>query len=133
MTLLVAFAVIAVIAVIFGLMAVNWTPGRYKVGYARGAELGARTAFETGFARFSADAFDINGPDPVNIPLNEITGIDMFAVGGLRRAFRIHWRDQAVVLAVVRFVVGKQFAQGDYFGARRLAAEFRRRIPQITA
>ena len=124
---------IGVVVAAFGLMAVDWTPGRFNVGFARGSEISFKTHMESGKARFEDDALVLTAADGFRIPFDQITAVEVFSHTGVRRAFRIHWAHQAVILCVVRFLIAGQFAQGDYFGARRLEAELRRRLPKLMA
>lgn len=103
-----------------GAMRIDWRPGRFKIGYHPGRDVGLKTIMLPGVLTVSYTAIEIKGATDIIIPFEQISGLQVRPFQGMRRFYRMAYGDDEISFAVVRFMIGGWFAQGDYFKAARL-------------
>jgi hypothetical protein len=104
-------------------MRIDWTPGRYKIGYHEGDDLNLKTVMRAGILTIENSGIRIHGDTDLQIPFSAVEGLKIGPYTGIRRLFRLTFEGRKVSFAVVRFMIGGQFLQGDYFKARRLESK----------
>ena len=105
------------------------TDRRYRVMYYVGDTLTLRTKALEGRASLTQDALTITGPTPVELPLRELHGAELFRLHGLGRCIRISHAKGTVFVSVVRFILfGGYFASINFFRTGELSRELRQGI-----
>jgi hypothetical protein len=101
----------------------------YRVIYHVGDTLNLRTKGLEGRAALTQDALTITGPSPVEVPIRELRGAELFRLHGLGRFIRISYERGTVYVSVVRFVLfGGYFASINFFRTGELARRLRAAI-----
>jgi hypothetical protein len=101
----------------------------YRVIYHVGDTLNLRTKALEGRAVLTQDALTITGPSPVEVPVRELRGVELFRLHGLGRTIRISYERGTVYLSVARFVLfGGYFASINFFRTGELARRLREAI-----
>lgn len=118
---LVWIAVLALVSLM--LMPIDWRPGHYKIGYRLGAKTDLSTKMLAGILVIGPETIEIKGPTNLTIPLADIRDLNVRPFQGMRRFYRLSFGDSQLSFAVVRFMIGGWFVQGDYFKATRLEKE----------
>jgi hypothetical protein len=103
--------------------------GSYRVIYHIGDAPNLQTKALEGRAVLTQDALTITGPLPIEFPIPELRGAELFRLHGLGRCIRISHARGTVYLAVVRFVLfGGYFALINFFQTGNLAQRLREAI-----
>jgi hypothetical protein len=97
--------------------------------YHVGDTLSLQTKGLEGRAALTQDALTITGPSPVEVPIRELRGAELFRLHGLGRFIRISHVQGTVYVSVVRFVLfGGYFASINFFRTGELARRLREAI-----
>ena len=103
--------------------------GPYRVIYHIGDTLNVRTKGLEGRAALTEDALTITGPLPIEVPIRELRGAELFRLHGLGRVIRISHDRGIVYLAVVRFALfGGYFASINFFQTGKLVRRLREAV-----
>ena len=101
----------------------------YRVMYHVGDTLNLRTKVLEGRAALTQNALTISGPSPVEVPVRELRGAELFRLHGLGRIIRISYEQGTVYVSVVRFVLfGGYFASINFFRTGELACRVQEAI-----
>ena len=97
----------------------------YRVLYHIGDTVNLRTRALEGRAALSPDALTITGPSPVELPVRELRGAELFRLHGLGRCIRISHDRGTIYVSVIRFMLFGYFALINFFGTGELARRLR--------
>jgi hypothetical protein len=103
--------------------------GPCRVIYHIGDPLNLQTKGLEGRAALTQDALTITGPSPIEVPIRDLRGVELFRLHGGGRCIRISHDQGTVYLAVVRVVLfGGYFALINFFQTGKLAHRLREAI-----
>src|SRR5262249_33782346 len=101
----------------------------YRIIYHIGDTLDLRTKGLEGRATLTQGALTITGPSPIDVPIRELRGAELFRLHGLGRVIRISHERGTAYVSVVRFVLfGGYFASINFFRTGELARRLREAI-----
>jgi len=113
------------------LLKIDWTPGRYKVMFHEGPDVGIKTKMSTGWLTIADGEIKISGPEPLSRSLASVRSVGLFRLHGLGRMVRITHDNGTLFVTVVRFCIAGQFASVDFFKTGKLVALIRPSMPAV--
>ena len=108
--------------ILLGLLAIDWTPGRFKVIYHFGNNVDHSTKMAAGWLEVKDGAIEITGKERIRLDLTSLESAELFRLHGLGRMIRVLHEGRMFYVSVVRFQIGGQFAVIDAFKTGKLTA-----------
>lgn len=102
------------------LLRIDWTPGRYKVIFHDGPEVGIKIKGSSGWLSIDGDQLKIAGTREVTLALGSVLTVELFRLYGLGRMIRITHTHGTLFVTVVRFCIAGRLATVDFFKTKRL-------------
>ncbi len=126
------FVYALVFLVVYGLLLlllrIDWTPGRYKVVFREGPEIGIKVKGYSGWLTFDDKQIRIVGEREFILPLESVLKVEIFRLYGLGRMIRITHPQGILFVTVVRFCIAGRFATVDFFKTKRLLTQISSQI-----
>ena len=95
----------------------------YKVMYHVGPDISLKTKVNEGILTIRDGAVSIEGKAPFDLPLENITSVELFRLHGLGRMIKVCCGEQNLFVSVIRFNFFGYFALINFFGTGRLRDE----------
>jgi hypothetical protein len=110
------------------LLRIDWTPGRYKIGFHQGSDLSLGARLQSGELTLSNDALQISGSTPLTVPFAAVEDWQVGPFQGAKRVFRLRYQGGELAIIVVRVMIARWFFIGDFFKAKRLESALSERL-----